>query len=70
MSTAIAQRGDTIESLVWRERRAAGAMVANTMQLNPGLAERYPLTLPAGHPVTLPDVAAVTPVVATVNLWS
>lgn len=70
MSTAIAQRGDTIESLVWRHHRAASAVIATTLQLNPGLAERYPLTLPAGLHVTLPDASTVTPVVATVNLWS
>lgn len=70
MSTAIAKRGDTIESLVWRELRAAGNSITDTMQLNPGLAERYPLTMPAGVTVILPDATQTVPVIKTITLWS
>ena len=70
MSTAIAQRGDTIESLVWRELRAAGNSITDTMQLNPGLAERYPLAMPAGVTVILPDAPQTVPVIKTITLWS
>lgn len=70
MRIVVSQHGDTIESLVWRELRAAGNSITDTMQLNPGLAERYPLAMPAGVTVILPDATQTVPVIKTITLWS
>lgn len=64
-----AQAGDTVDLLCWRVLGTTGAVTEQVLGRNPGLADLGP-TLPAGHPVDLPDTADLAAATRqTVKLW-
>lgn len=70
MDTARAIQGDTLDALIWRERRLGPDDLPAVLAANPGIAALGPV-LPKGTPVILPDtIAPVTAVRDTINLWS
>jgi phage tail protein X len=67
--TVIAQQGDTVDAICWRELGATRGVVEAVYALNRGLADFGPI-LPHGTPVLLPDRSTVTPpVLPTLQLW-
>lgn len=69
MALAIAQEGDTIDLICWRELGRTRAVTEQVLALNPGLAALGP-HLPAGTVVILPELAEAAPaVLETVKLW-
>lgn len=69
MAMAIAQEGDTIDLICWRELGRTRAVTEQVLALNPGLAALGP-RLPAGTTVILPELAEAAPaVLETVKLW-
>lgn len=64
-----ARDGDTVDLICWRVFGRTDRITEQVFTLNPGLAARGP-TLPAGTPVTLPDLAKAAPAIReTVKLW-
>lgn len=64
-----AREGDTVDLICWRVFGRTDRIAEQVFTLNPGLAALGP-TLPAGTPVTLPDVAQAAPAIReTVKLW-
>ncbi len=68
MPTAHAMAGESLDALVWRATGGGPAAVEATLDLNPGLAA-IGLSLPADHPVLLPDVATTPAELQLVQLW-
>lgn len=69
MATYRCKQGDVLDDIVWRHYgRQAGAVEA-VLEANPGLAAAGP-TLPLGHVIELPDLAATDPVQTTTRLWT
>jgi phage tail protein X len=69
MPVAIAQQGDTLDALCWRELGATQGVVEAVYELNRGLAGLGAI-LPHGTAVVLPDRSTVAvPVLPTVQLW-
>ena len=65
-----ARQGDTVDSLVWRDRGIGIEGVSAVLAVNPGLAAVGAVLAP-GTPVTIPTIAK--PAVAVrdvVQLWS
>lgn len=63
-----ANQGDTVDQLCWRHLGRCAGVTEQTLALNPGLAE-LGTHLPAGTPVTLPDLTATPTPTSTVQLW-
>ena len=65
-----ARDGDTLDSLIWRERNFGPADLPAVLAANPGIAALGPI-LPKGQPINLPAIAAPATAVRTdvVNLW-
>lgn len=67
--TVTTRQGDTVDLLLWRHRGSTAVLTEQTLELNPGLADRGPM-LPAGVKVLLPAAAsAAAPARETVKLW-
>lgn len=68
--SAIAQQGDTLAAICWRELgTTSGGVVESALILNPSLNGLGAL-LPEGIEINLPDPPAqAAPQLATVNLW-
>ncbi|HEX8301070.1 tail protein X [Sphingomonas sp.] len=67
--TVHARQGDTLDALLWRERRLGPPALAGVLAANPGLAD-LGAVLPLGTPVVIPLDAAAAPQTRTlVNLW-
>lgn len=66
--TTLTREGDTVDLVLWRTRGSTAALTEQTLELNPGLADRGPV-LPAGVPIILPAAAAPAAVRETVKLW-
>lgn len=71
LDTTRAREGDTLDALIWRERGLGPADLPAVLAVNPGIAAYGP-TLPKGHVVNLPAIAAPATSVRTdvVNLWT
>ncbi len=68
---ATAHQGDTLDALLWREAGRTGALVLQTLDANPGLADLGDV-LPHGTAVVIPEAALHTPAVADqplIQLW-
>jgi phage tail protein X len=64
-----ARDGETVDQICWRIFARTDGLTEQVLAMNPGLADLGP-RLPAGTPVTLPDLAQVTPTMReTVSLW-
>jgi len=69
MSRAVAQDGDTVDAICWRELGRTRGVTEQVLALNPGLAA-LGTRLPAGTVVQLPEPAASSPpILETVTLW-
>ncbi|MFC3581079.1 tail protein X [Sphingomonas hylomeconis] len=67
--TIRAQQGDTLDALLWRERRLGSAALPIVLEANPGLAQLGPV-LPLSTPVKVPDTASAAPrTLDLVQLW-
>jgi phage tail protein X len=66
--TIHARQGDTLDGLIWRERRLGAANLTAILAANPGLAG-HGAVLPTGTPVTLPDTPAAPIVRDIIQLW-
>ncbi|WP_375292468.1 tail protein X [Sphingomonas melonis] len=70
VDTVTARQGDTLDGLLWRDRRIDIAGLPAVLLANPGLAARGAI-LAAGTTVTVPDnPTPAAPVRAVVQLWS
>ena len=69
--TVTARQGDTLDGLIWRERRLGPIDLAEVLQLNPGLAALGDV-LPIGTVVIVPasQQDSTTPVLPLIQLWS
>lgn len=65
---AIAQAGDTLDLVVWRQLGAGSPTVEQVLAANPGLADLGPV-LPEGTTVSFPAIDATPPSVDVVQLW-
>lgn len=64
-----ARDGDTVDLICWRVFGRTDRITEQVLALNRGLAALGP-TLPAGTPVTLPELAQAAPAIReTVKLW-
>jgi phage tail protein X len=63
-----AREGDTLDGLIWRERRLGAANFPTVLAVNPGLAALGAI-LPDGTAVTLPDTAPAVTVRDIIQLW-
>ena len=63
-----ARAGDTLDGLIWRERRLDAANLPAVLTVNPGLAALGAI-LPDGAAVTLPDTAPASTVRDIIQLW-
>lgn len=66
--TVLTRAGDSVDLVLWRNRGSTATLTEQTLELNPGLADRGPV-LPAGIAITLPPVTAPQTARETVNLW-
>jgi phage tail protein X len=65
----IAQQGDTLDALLWRERGLGPADLTTVLEANPGLAD-LGTVLPLGTAVSIPATATPTPrTLPLVQLW-
>lgn len=65
-----ARQGDTLDGLLWRERRLGPAALPAVLAANRGIAGAGAV-LPLGTPVEVPTTAAAAPATrALVQLWS
>lgn len=66
---AVAQQGDTLDAICWRELGGTRRLVEAAYDLNRNLADTGPV-LAEGTVVVLPDPAPALPALReTVNLW-
>jgi phage tail protein X len=65
-----ARQGDTLDSLLWRERGLDASTLATVHDANPGLADLGPL-LPIDTAVIVPAIASpnAPQTRALINLW-
>lgn len=63
-----ARQGDTLEGLIWRERRLDAGALGGVLEANRGLADLGPV-LPIGTPVALPAVAPIAAALPLIQLW-
>jgi len=63
-----ARADDTLDGLIWRERRLDAANLPAVLAVNPGLAALGAI-LPDGTAVTLPDTAPASTVRDIIQLW-
>ena len=61
-------QGDTIDGLIWRERRLGPADLDTVLALNPGVAG-IGAVLPLGTLITVPDSKPTLVMIETVQLW-
>jgi phage tail protein X len=67
--TLRAQQGDTLDALLWRERRLGPAALPIVLEANPGLAQLGSV-LPISTLVIVPDTAGAAPrTLDLVQLW-
>jgi len=65
-----ARQGDTLDGLLWRERRLGHTALPAVLAANRGVAG-LGAVLPTGTPIEVPPVAATAPVTRdVVQLWS
>lgn len=67
MRTVIANQGDTVDLICWREYGRTDGVTEAVLEANPGLAD-HGAVLPLGTQVSLPDVTP-TQKQTTVTLW-
>lgn len=68
--TIRARASDTLDGLLWRERRLGPSALPAVMAANRGIAG-LGAVLPIGTPVTIPPVASTAPATRDlVQLWS
>ena len=66
---AVAQQGDTLDLICWRELGTTQGVVERAFELNRGIADAGAV-LPEGTIVTLPDAPPASAAIReTVNLW-
>ncbi|MCK3655800.1 hypothetical protein A4G19_08530 [Pasteurellaceae bacterium Macca] len=66
-----AQKGDTLDLLVYRHFGKTAGLVEQTLELNPHLARTEPLFLAEGTLIELPQEASVAPSIQPIiQLWS
>ena len=66
-----AHQGDTLDALLWRHAGRTAALVEQTLDANPGLAD-HGAVLPHGTAVDIPDAALAAPAAADlplIQLW-
>lgn len=68
LDTVIAQQGDTLDLLIWRERSLTAADLGAVLEANPGLAAAG-ATLPLGTVVAIPATPPAAETLPLVNLW-
>ena len=68
LTTLHAKQGDTLDCLIWRERRLGPADLAEVLTLNPGIAA-IGVTLPLGTAVRVPDRAPAATLRPLIQLW-
>ena len=66
--TLTSVQGDTLDGLIWRERRLGPGDLADVLALNPGVAAHGDV-LPLGTAVLVPLRAPATYVRPQVKLW-
>ena len=62
------KQGDTLDGLIWRERRLGPADLDRVLALNPGVAA-IGAVLPLGTLITVPEAEPTLARLETVNLW-
>ena len=68
MPTVIANQGDTVDAICWRQYGRTAGVTEAVLDANPGLADLGPVS-PHGTAVTLPDAAPQAEQRQMVNLW-
>jgi phage tail protein X len=63
-----ARQGDTLDELVWRERRLGPTNLGALLDANVGVA-RLGAVLPLGTPIRIPASAPAAATRDVVNLW-